>query len=240
MKKMLTEEMIEDLSKMGDVEFSKKWNISRRLIIKRRKELEIRPFNNQHGLREHKIENGIEYKYCPNDGGHWEDVKLFRVSNTRHDGLAGICKKHSIDAERKRYQEQNGKEKAQKYRKTDSGKKSLRNVWRKQTAIKKDAYVLWKPEHEQRAYKAFGGCCAYCGIEVPFLKIEFDHFIPITKGGKTEPSNMVPCCTLCNHGAGGKFNKDPWKWISTRFHPEFASDIYTNCIKKLQELSQNI
>ena len=232
-KKELTQEMIEDLSKMGDVMFSQKWNVSRKWIINTRKEKGIDSFNKQHGTIPHKIENGEEYKWCPAGGGHWENIKLYNHSSKRYDGLCGLCRTHTIENGKKYYVKNNRKEEAQRWRKTDSGKTSLRNTWRKQTAIKKDAYILWSSKYEEDAYELFDGACAYCGVKVPFLKIEFDHFVPIKNGGKTEPSNMLPCCTKCNHGKGGKFTSDAWEWLNEKFGKERASFIYNDCRQKL-------
>jgi 5-methylcytosine-specific restriction endonuclease McrA len=232
-KKVLTQEMLEDLSRMGDVEFCKKWNCSRNIPIKRRKELGIESFNKQHGTIPHKFFENEAYKWCPSGGGHWENIKLYNKSSTRYDGLCGLCRTHTIENGKIYYVKNNRKEEAQRWRKTDGGKKSLRRTWRRSKAIKDDAYVLWEREHEERAYDVFDGACAYCGVKVPFLKIEFDHFVPIKNGGKTEPCNMLPCCTKCNHGVNGKFTRDAWEWLSDRFGTERASYIYNNCRQKL-------
>lgn len=237
-KTEFTQEMIDDLSNLGDKKFSKKWKVSLPLIIRRRRELGIKSFNKQYGIKEHKFENGIEYKWCPMGDGHWDILDNFSFSKDRLDGRRGLCKLHNIEVGRKSYIESNGRERSKQYRQTDSGKTSLRRVWRKQKAIKDNAYVLWDSGIEERAYNLFGGSCAYCGIKVDFLKIEFDHFVPIKNGGKTEPSNMLPCCTKCNHGKGGKFTKDAWEWLSERFGIERADYVYQDCVTKLTILGE--
>ena len=237
--KPITTEMITDLSLMGDKEFAKKWGTSRQYPIRNRKRLGISAYNLQHNTNPHKFENGKEYKYCPNGDGHWEDVELFNKSTTRYDGLCGICRRHSLEASRRYYIKNDGAKRAREWAKTESGKKSRRRTWRITKALKDNAYVMWLPEHEERAYDLFGGSCAYCGIKVPFLKIEFDHFVPIKSGGKTEPSNMLPCCKKCNHGVGGKFTKDAWEWLLTKFGVERAQYIFSDCEEKLQELGRS-
>jgi 5-methylcytosine-specific restriction endonuclease McrA len=233
---IFTQEMIDDLSKIGDKEFSEKWKVSRPLIIRRRRELGILPFNNQHGTREHKFEGGIELKYCPSGGGHWAKLNEFTKCGSRYDGLRGVCSFHSSQRRRETYPEKDLAGKARIWRKTPTGKKSLRLTWRKETAKKNGAYVLWEKIHEENAYDMFGRSCAYCGIRVDFLKIEFDHFIPISSGGKTEPGNMVPCCVKCNRGAGGKFSRDAWEWLQSKFGLERAGYIYNYCREKLHHL----
>lgn len=48
--------------------------------------------------------------------------------------------------------------------------------------------------------------CAYCGAPATSV----DHFVPITRGGKTEPGNIVPACGPCN---SSKRDADPMDWI---------------------------
>lgn len=37
--------------------------------------------------------------------------------------------------------------------------------------------------------------CAYCGAPRPST---VDHVIPVSKGGATDITNLVPCCSVCN------------------------------------------
>lgn len=232
--KPITPEMIGNLSNMGDKDFMKKWGTSRQYPIRNRKRLNIPPFNNQHGTREHRFEGSIEYKYCPSDGGHWAELLgNFGIAKERIDGYRAICKFHEAEKRKEESVRTRSLERAKVWRKTDGGRKSLRKTWRKVKAKKVEAYVLWEHKHEERAYNVFDGSCAYCGLKVDFLKIEFDHFVPIKNGGKTEPGNMLPCCKKCNHGVGGKFTKDAWEWLQSRFSLERAGHIYNDCKEKL-------
>jgi len=237
-KRIFTSEMLHDLTQIGDKDFSKKWHISLPAIVRARKEHKIKAFNNQHGLKEHKSIEGVEHKYCPRDGGHWSPIPEFGKANNRYDGLRGICKYHEALRGRELYIITNKNEKTKIWRQTDSGRQSLRTTWRKSKAKKLDAYVLWESEHEQSAYEYFGGRCAYCGKSVEFLRVEFDHFIPITKGGKTHPNNMLPCCKKCNHGVGGKFNKDPLEWLWEKFGELNGNMIYLVCQTALAQLGE--
>ena len=45
----------------------------------------------------------------------------------------------------------------------------------------------------------FGGKCAFCGSEE---KIQRDHIIPISKGGKDSIDNIQPLCWPCNFRKG--------------------------------------
>lgn len=50
-------------------------------------------------------------------------------------------------------------------------------------------------------------CCAYCGKNYSIL--EKEHIKPLTKGGKTTISNIIPACRICNTT---KNNRDFVEW----------------------------
>lgn len=59
----------------------------------------------------------------------------------------------------------------------------------------------------------FGGQCPICGkVEGRAKKAKFDrdHIVPLSKGGKTVRSNIMPCCPTCNRGRG---NKEMFEWF---------------------------
>lgn len=228
--------MLDDLTKMGDKDFCEKWDCSRQMPIRLRKKHDIKPFNNQHGTKEHKFEGGIEYKWCQK--GHWEVISEFYKCPSRYDGLRCFCKFHSRKESLNQYHTKGGREKCNAWTKTENGKLSRRNTWRKRKAIKDDAYVQWDREDEDRAYELFEGKCAYCGKEVLFEKIEFDHFIPISSGGRTEPTNMLPCCTRCNRGKGGKFNREAKEWMVERFGERCGLLIYQDVLSKIEQIKE--
>lgn len=58
----------------------------------------------------------------------------------------------------------------------------------------------------------FRGECIYCGKKDGSGKkgrLERDHLIPISKGGKTERKNVGPACSKCNRGRGNR-DWQPW------------------------------
>jgi hypothetical protein len=58
------------------------------------------------------------------------------------------------------------------------------------------------------ALKAAWGGCAYCGaIEGPFQK---DCVLAISRGGRYELANVVPCCRSCN---ASKCNAEVTTWM---------------------------
>lgn len=235
MKKLVpTQEMIDDLYKMGDKEYSEKWNTYRAVPIRLRKRLNIPPFTKQHGTREHKIENGVEYKWCSK--GHWELISEYALCPSRFDGLRCYCKSHEKEVQKKSYYENNPSERIKRWANTESGKLSMRSTWRRQVAKKKAAFVSWSRKDENRIYEIFDGRCAYCGKKVLLSRAEFDHVIPISIGGKTEPKNMVVCCLQCNHGKGGKFDREVIPWLYEKFGESRGDIIYNDVMNRLSQL----
>lgn len=52
-----------------------------------------------------------------------------------------------------------------------------------------------RPEEWQAICESYDYRCAYCFTEA---KLTVDHIVPISKGGKDEPGNVVPACKSCN------------------------------------------
>lgn len=52
----------------------------------------------------------------------------------------------------------------------------------------------------------FAGRCAYC----PSPAASWDHLVPVSKGGRTVPGNIVPACVSCN---SSKNNRDLFDFI---------------------------
>ena len=42
------------------------------------------------------------------------------------------------------------------------------------------------------------GICHYCGNTFPPGELTMDHLVPVTRGGKSTPGNVVPACRGCN------------------------------------------
>ena len=77
-------------------------------------------------------------------------------------------------------------------------------------AMEEPDYLLkdWKD-----AMVHFGGECPFCGTKEgrgKKEKFDRDHVVPISKGGKTERRNVIPCCPKCNRGRG---NKEVFEWF---------------------------
>ncbi len=56
----------------------------------------------------------------------------------------------------------------------------------------------------QNVYIRDGGRCQYCGSFFSERDLTYDHVVPRSKGGETEWTNVVTCCTRCNLKKGGR------------------------------------
>ena len=62
-------------------------------------------------------------------------------------------------------------------------------------------------EVRNRILKQYGNKCCYCGSE---NKLEIDHIIPISKGGREDERNMQVLCKRCNISKGNRINILDW------------------------------
>ncbi|HVA89849.1 MAG TPA: HNH endonuclease, partial [Chloroflexota bacterium] len=61
------------------------------------------------------------------------------------------------------------------------------------------------PVGQEAILEQFGGLCAHGDA----IATTWDHIDPVTLGGKTIPSNIVPACVSCNSSKGNR-NLDEW------------------------------
>ena len=52
--------------------------------------------------------------------------------------------------------------------------------------------------------------CFYCRTNTPARKLTMDHIVPLSRGGRSTKSNLVPCCKSCNNL---KKNLLPIEWV---------------------------
>lgn len=60
----------------------------------------------------------------------------------------------------------------------------------------------------QAAYDQQGGICFWCPDTLG-PSYHADHFIPVNRGGRSDPENIVASCGPCNMSRGDKL---PWEW----------------------------
>lgn len=94
---------------------------------------------------------------------------------------------------------QRNKMATKKYSKTDKGKQARRNSKAIRRAREKTGKVT--NEQWQQKLKEFNYQCALCPANE---KLEQDHIIPLSKGGKHEINNIQPLCRSCNASKSNK------------------------------------
>ena len=50
----------------------------------------------------------------------------------------------------------------------------------------------WKNKIQQ-------GTCYYCENKFKPSELTLDHIVPLSRGGKSQKGNVVPCCKECNN-----------------------------------------
>lgn len=56
----------------------------------------------------------------------------------------------------------------------------------------------------QNLYVRDRGICQYCRTPFEHSQLTYDHVLPRSKGGQTEWTNVVTCCSACNLKKGGR------------------------------------
>lgn len=85
----------------------------------------------------------------------------------------------------------------------------VREKWQKRRALKAGAFDDCTVSQERELLEEYAGLCVYC------LKpaAEFDHVVPLSRGGAHTKDNLVPACGKCNRE---KFNKPLLVFLATR------------------------
>jgi 5-methylcytosine-specific restriction endonuclease McrA len=65
--------------------------------------------------------------------------------------------------------------------------------------------------------------CQYCGARMPRSRLNLDHVVPRSRGGKTTWENVVTSCHDCNRKKGGRLPQEAGlKLIRAPFRPKVA------------------
>ena len=54
--------------------------------------------------------------------------------------------------------------------------------------------------------------CVYCGRSSDEVALEIDHYTPVSKGGASDPDNLVTACRDCNSGKRAHIIGEERKW----------------------------
>lgn len=81
-----------------------------------------------------------------------------------------------------------------------------------------------------------GGRCCICGRSPAEdgVKLHVDHIIPVSKGGKTEASNLQTLCESCNLGKGNRIAPQNNKTLSDSHH-EFTNPVRVESEKSTEK-----
>tara|TARA_B100000085_G_C18548865_1_gene515021 strand:- start:1000 stop:1452 length:453 start_codon:yes stop_codon:yes gene_type:complete len=81
----------------------------------------------------------------------------------------------------------------------------------------------------------WGGLCAYCRCN---RATSLDHIKPRSKGGSSLRSNLIPCCTSCNHSKGSQ----PWlEWFKQQlFYNETAKELIEEWITNKRFIEEEL
>lgn len=68
--------------------------------------------------------------------------------------------------------------------------------------------LRWRVEY-------YGWKCYYCGSELNETNLNFDHRIPVSRGGSNWPANIVPSCKHCNRKKFTMTEKEYKIWLAS-------------------------
>lgn len=111
--------------------------------------------------------------------------------------------------------------------KTEASKaRSLQASWRKATDR-----TGTLPIDEARKIVADPPVCPYCDKQIPYREISIDHIEPRSKGGSSEPGNLVYCDRRCNQ-AKGNLNGTEFKLLMAFLneHPSIKESVMSRLI----------
>lgn len=98
------------------------------------------------------------------------------------------------------------RETQKKYRLTPQFKINHRKHNAIRRARKLKAFV--EPVNYYHIYEESNRKCFYCGKPLNFKEAEFDHYIPISRGGLHNTDNIRCSCMYCNRSKGAKMPKE--------------------------------
>jgi len=153
--------------------------------------------------REHRLAYAVEYRKA-----NRESLRIWHREYQR--------------ANREKRNEKDRKSYAKHHEKRTAARKYYRNENRIAIRLRNRArrvslkYSLrdFSPADWQRCLNHWGGRCAVCGTaEGDGLCIAADHWIPLSKGGTTDRTNIVPLCHGYSGCNNGKRDKMPLDWL---------------------------
>lgn len=121
------------------------------------------------------------------------------------------------------------KERKKRYLKSEKGKIAKFKSQTRRRKSEKDSlkYGFITLEQWNQCKLHFNNSCCYCGKESN--RLEKEHFIPISKGGKSDVTNILPSCKSCN---SSKCDEDFGDWYPKQKY--YSRDIEKNIYNYLK------
>jgi 5-methylcytosine-specific restriction endonuclease McrA len=70
--------------------------------------------------------------------------------------------------------------------------------WMERRRANRDRQKGFRDRQRLPIYERDGGCCRYCGRDVPVDGFIVDHVFPYRRGGSDHPDNLATACPSCN------------------------------------------
>lgn len=77
--------------------------------------------------------------------------------------------------------------------------------------------------------------CVYCGTTEEESKLQIDHAIPVSKGGRSNFENLVTCCQHCNYWKGNR-TVEEWDADEQKLHDR---SLFTALLERIKKRSKN-
>lgn len=106
---------------------------------------------------------------------------------------------------RKRYWEnpEASREYSREWRRSNPSKRLAQSANRRALKFGNPGFIQVTDADWQNILRIHRHACVYCGRgDVP---LERDHVIPLSRGGRHAPSNLVPACEFCNSSISNLF-----------------------------------
>ena len=93
-------------------------------------------------------------------------------------------------------------------------------------AARKAGVTLGYNAEDLRLYAEAHRTCAYCGLPVA-LDFQFDHIVPLARGGRHAIGNLCCCCSRCNQlkGALTSLEYQALRSFLAGLHPTASEDL---------------
>lgn len=98
---------------------------------------------------------------------------------------------------------------ARNYRRENPHRRRAYNEVRADHMRQNPGFVPFTAAEWDRMVNRFNHCCAYCGVRAE--RLDMDHVIPLSRGGRHAIANILPACPNCNRRKSGSLLSE-WRY----------------------------